>query len=123
MIFVWSTINEQCYHFNFTDKIFSSSSSAQVHSKANLQTGIEKKKNSHLITTSSTQSAFANGDKSTKTIEPKPNFLVPKPTFGSSKSPKMEKNNVGGAQVAAGTKNAPRLPPKPSKRNILFKSE
>jgi hypothetical protein len=82
-----------------------------------LQTGIEKKKNSHLITSevrSSIQSTVTNGDKTAKPIDTKPNFLVPKPTFGSSKSPKMEKNNVDGAQVAAGTKNAPRLPPKPS---------
>ena len=114
MTFVWSNKHDQCYHFNFTDKIFSSSS-AQVHSKANLQIGIEKKKNSHLITTSSNQPTVANGVKSTKTIDPKPNFLVPKPTFGSSKSPKMEKNNVDGVQLAPGTKNAPRLPPKPSK--------
>ena len=48
---------------------------------------------------------------------------MPKPTFGSSKSPKMEKNNVDGAQVAAGTKNAPRLPPKPSKLKFLCKSK
>ena len=100
--------------FDFTDKIFTSSSptAQQLQSKVNLQQ-IEKKKNSHLITpTSQLQSTIANGsDKSLKAgIDSKPNFLVPKPNFVSSKSPKMEKNNSETA-----LKNAPRLPPKPGK--------
>ena len=109
-----------CYHFDFTDKIFSSSSptAQQLHSKVNLQQEkIEKKKNSHLITTTSLQqSTISNGaDKSSKAgIDSKPNFLVPKPNFMSSKSPKMEKNNSENA-----LKNAPRLPPKPSKRTVV----
>ena len=99
--------------FYFADKIFSSAS-AQVNSKANLQTGLEKKKSSHLITASSNQPTIINGDKSAKAIEANPNFLVPKPAFGGSKSPQMEKNSTDGAQLTAGTKSAPRLPPKPS---------
>ena len=108
-----------CYHFDFTDKIFSSSSptAQQLHSKVNLQQEkIEKKKNSHLITTTSLQqSTISNGaDKSSKAgIDSKPNFLVPKPNFMSSKSPKMEKNNSENA-----LKNAPKLPPKPGKRTV-----
>ena len=84
-----------------------------------MQTGIEKKKHSsHLITTSSVQSvANKNDDKSPKAAtEGKPNFPVPRPTFGNLKPTKMENNNTDGTQNAAiGTKNAPRLPPKPSK--------
>ena len=114
MAFAYSHNTHTLLSFLFADKIFTSASS-QVHSNANLQTGSEKKKTSHLITTSSTQSTVINGDKSVKAVDSNPNFSVPKPAFAGSKSPQMEKDSADGAQLSAGTKSAPRLPPKPSK--------
>ena len=79
-----------------------------------MKTGQETEKNSHLITAASNQSTVINGDKPSKARDSSPNVLGPKRNIGDSKSPKMEKNSTDVAQLNAGSKSAPRLPPKPS---------